>query len=78
MKVLRACLNILTTDSSFYSNANCAKLILRQSKYINLFDFGDMWRFRVELEEIRTEGTKPQEPEIIEKKRKSSQTIWIL
>lgn len=36
-----------------------------------LFDYGDMWRFRVELEEIRTEGSKPGEPKIIESKGKS-------
>jgi hypothetical protein len=36
-----------------------------------LFDYGDMWRFRVELEEIHTEGTKPGKPEIIESKGKS-------
>lgn len=36
-----------------------------------LFDYGDMWRFRVELEEICTEGTKPGKPEIIESKGKS-------
>ena len=33
-----------------------------------LFDYGDEWHFRVELEEIRTEGRKPREPKIIEKK----------
>lgn len=36
-----------------------------------LFDYGDMWRFRVELEEIRTEGSKPGMPRIIESKGKS-------
>jgi hypothetical protein len=37
-----------------------------------LFDFGDMWRFRVELEEIiRAESDKPRNPKIIEKKGKS-------
>lgn len=36
-----------------------------------LFDYGDMWLFRVELEEIRTEGAKPRKPKIIEKKGKS-------
>ncbi|MBU4372841.1 MAG: plasmid pRiA4b ORF-3 family protein [Candidatus Methanoperedenaceae archaeon] len=36
-----------------------------------LFDFGDMWRFRVELEEIRAEGDKPRNPKIIEKKGKA-------
>ncbi|MDP2845928.1 MAG: hypothetical protein Q8N79_07640 [Candidatus Methanoperedens sp.] len=36
-----------------------------------LFDYGDMWRFQVELEEIRTEGSKPSEPKIIESKGKS-------
>ncbi len=36
-----------------------------------LFDYGDMWRFRVELEELRIEGVKPQKPKIIEKKGKS-------
>ncbi len=36
-----------------------------------LFDYGDMWRFRVELEEIRTEGSKPGKPKIIESKGKS-------
>ncbi len=34
----RACLNILTTDSSFYSNVNGAKLIPFQSKYIKFSD----------------------------------------
>jgi len=36
-----------------------------------LFDYGDMWRFRVKLEEIRTEGTKPGEPDIIDSKGES-------
>ncbi len=36
-----------------------------------LFDYGDMWRFLVELEEIRTEGIKPANPMIIESKGKS-------
>ena len=36
-----------------------------------LFDYGDMWRFRVELEEIRTQGVKPLNPMIIESKGKS-------
>jgi len=36
-----------------------------------LFDYGDMWRFMVELEEIRTEGIKPSNPMIIESKGKS-------
>lgn len=40
-------------------------------KILYLFDYGDMWRFRVELEEIRTEGSKPSEPKIIESKGKS-------
>lgn len=36
-----------------------------------LFDYGDEWEFRVELEEIRTEGPKPSEPKIVEKKGRS-------
>ena len=36
-----------------------------------LFDYGDEWHFRVELEEIRTEGLKPRKPKIIEKKGKA-------
>ncbi|MHA1605558.1 MAG: plasmid pRiA4b ORF-3 family protein [Candidatus Freyarchaeota archaeon] len=36
-----------------------------------LFDYGDKWRFRVELEKIDPEGPKPQEPEIIEEKGRS-------
>ncbi|MHC1611576.1 MAG: plasmid pRiA4b ORF-3 family protein [Candidatus Methanospirareceae archaeon] len=36
-----------------------------------LFDYGDQWHFRVELEEIRREGRKPREPKIIEKKGKA-------
>lgn len=36
-----------------------------------LFDYGDMWRFRVELEDIRTEGPKPRKPKIVEKKGKA-------
>ncbi len=32
-----------------------------------LYDYGDMWRFRVELEEIITEGVKPRKPQVIEK-----------
>lgn len=36
-----------------------------------LFDYGDEWHFRVELEEIRTEGLKPREPKIIEEKGKA-------
>jgi len=35
-----------------------------------LFDYGDEWEFRVELEEIRTEGPKPSKPKIVEKKGK--------
>ncbi|MHA1363423.1 MAG: plasmid pRiA4b ORF-3 family protein [Candidatus Freyarchaeota archaeon] len=33
-----------------------------------LFDYGDMWLFRVELEKIDAEGPKPEKPQIIEKK----------
>jgi hypothetical protein len=33
-----------------------------------LFDYGTEWHFRVELEEIRTEGHKPRKPKIIEEK----------
>lgn len=40
-------------------------------KILYLFDYGDMWRFLVELEEIRTEGIKPDNPMIIESKGKS-------
>ena len=36
-----------------------------------LFDYGDEWHFRVELEEIRTEGRKPRKPKIIEKEGKA-------
>lgn len=36
-----------------------------------LFDYGDMWRFMVQLEEIYTEGSKPIMPRIIESKGKS-------
>ena len=36
-----------------------------------LFDYGDMWRFRVELEEIRALGVIPLNPMIIESKGKS-------
>ncbi|MCX9085875.1 MAG: hypothetical protein OIN87_13875 [Candidatus Methanoperedens sp.] len=36
-----------------------------------LFDYGDVWSFRVKLEEIRTEGTKPGEPEIIDSRGES-------
>jgi hypothetical protein len=36
-----------------------------------LFDYGDEWHFQVELEEIRTEGLKPREPKISEKKGKA-------
>jgi hypothetical protein len=36
-----------------------------------LFDYGDEWKFRVELEETRTEGTKPSKPKIVEKKGKA-------
>lgn len=33
-----------------------------------LFDYGTEWHFRVELEEIQTEGPKPRKPKIIEEK----------
>jgi len=36
-----------------------------------LFDYGDEWHFRVELEEIRREGRKLREPKNIEKKGKA-------
>ncbi len=36
-----------------------------------LFDYGDMWRFLVELEEISVQGVKPLNPMIIESKGKS-------
>lgn len=32
-----------------------------------LYDYGDMWRFEVKLEEIITESPKPQKPQVIEK-----------
>jgi len=37
-------------------------------KILYLFDYGDEWRFRVELEEIRSEGRKPRKPRIIERR----------
>ncbi len=40
-------------------------------KILYLFDYGDMWRFQVELEEIRANGIKPLNPKIIESKGKS-------
>jgi hypothetical protein len=42
-----------------------------EQNILYLFDFGDMWRFQVELEEIRAEDDKPQNPKIIEKKGKA-------
>ena len=36
-----------------------------------LFDYGAEWRFRVELEEIKTDYPKPLKPEIIERKGKA-------
>jgi shikimate kinase len=42
-----------------------------EQNILYLFDYGDMWRFLVELEEIRTEGIKPGNPMIIESKGKS-------
>lgn len=36
-----------------------------------LFDYGDDWRFRVELEDIRTEGPKPHRPKVVEGKEKA-------
>ncbi len=36
-----------------------------------LFDYGDEWHFRVELEEIKRECPKPRKPKIIEKKGKA-------
>lgn len=42
-----------------------------------LYDYGDMWRFRVKLEEIITEGVKPRKPQVIEKMGKSpEQYVW--
>lgn len=53
-------------------------LFLWMEKYrqniLYLFDYGDMWHFQVELEEIRTEGIKPGNPMIIESKGKSLKT----
>jgi len=40
-------------------------------RILYLFDFGDCWQFRVEVEEIRTEGPKPRRPRIVEKKGKA-------
>jgi hypothetical protein len=40
-------------------------------RILYLFDYGDCWRFRVEVEEIRTEGSKPRRPRIVEKKGKA-------
>jgi len=36
-----------------------------------LFDYGDEWEFRVELEEIRREGPKPGAPKVVVKKGRS-------
>ena len=38
-----------------------------------LFDYGDEWEFRVELEEIRPEAPKPMKPKIVEKKGRAKQ-----
>lgn len=36
-----------------------------------LFDYGTEWHFRVKLEEIRREGSKPKKPKVIEEKGKA-------
>jgi len=36
-----------------------------------LFDYGDEWKFRVELEDIRLKGPKPRKPKVIGKKGES-------
>lgn len=36
-----------------------------------LFDYGDEWKFWVELEGIRSEGAKPRRPKVIEKQGKA-------
>jgi hypothetical protein len=38
-----------------------------------LFDFGDNWRFKVELESIAAEETKLDEAVVLERKGKSPQ-----
>lgn len=52
--------------------ARIGELGLRAGQSIlYLFDYGDEWRFQVELEEIRKEEPKPREPKVIEKKGKA-------
>lgn len=40
-------------------------------RILYLFDYGDEWRFGVELEEVRTEGSRPSHPKIVEEKGKN-------
>lgn len=45
--------------------------LLVGKRIVYLFDYGDCWQFRVEVEDIRTEGPKPRKPRIVEKKGKA-------
>lgn len=46
-------------------------------RILYLFDFGDEWRFRVELEGIRKEGDRPERPRMVESRgRAPEQYGW--
>ncbi|PIX76710.1 MAG: hypothetical protein COZ37_06485 [bacterium (Candidatus Ratteibacteria) CG_4_10_14_3_um_filter_41_18] len=45
--------------------------LFAEQNILYLFDYGDEWKFRVELEDIRLKGPKPRKPKVIGKKGES-------
>jgi hypothetical protein len=42
--------------------------LVKGQTFLYLFDYGDEWRFRVTLEEIRHDQPHPKSPRIVERK----------
>ena len=42
-----------------------------EQKFLYLFDYGDEWKFQVEVEDIRQEGKKPRKPKVVEEQGKA-------
>jgi hypothetical protein len=56
-------------EGPYVDEVSIGELGLTQGQtFLYLFDYGDEWRFRVTLEEIRQDKPHPQNPQIVERK----------
>ena len=64
-------------DGPFVDEVRIGELGLYVGRSIlYLFDYGDEWRFQVELEDIHKEGPKPRRPKIVDEKGEAPQQYY--